>query len=51
MFSISASYTNHLQAQTDFLQILEQVEQGDPVIIQRPNHADIAMISADHPSD
>ena len=46
MFSISASYTNHLQAQTDFLKVLEQVEQGDTVIIQRPNHADVAMISA-----
>ena len=46
MFSISASYTNHLQAQADFLKVLEQVEQGDTVIIQRQNHADVAMISA-----
>lgn len=33
------------------IKFLEQVEQGDTVIIQRPNHADIAMISADYPSD
>lgn len=46
MFSTSASYTNHLQAQADFIKVLDQVEQGDTIIIQRPNHADVAIISA-----
>jgi len=43
MTSIS---TSHIQAQKDLVTVLNQVEQGDTVVIQRPGHADVAMIAA-----
>ena len=47
MTSISTSYTSHIQAQKDLAKVLNQVEQGDAVVvIQRPDHADVAMIAA-----
>ena len=46
MTSISTSYTSHIQAQKDLVTVLNQVEQGDTVVIQRPGHADVAMIAA-----
>jgi antitoxin YefM len=47
MTSISTSYTSHIQAQKDLAKVLDQVEQGDAVVvIQRPGHADVAMIAA-----
>jgi antitoxin YefM len=47
MTSISTSYTSHIQAQKDLVKVLNQVEQGDAVVvIQRPGHADVAMIAA-----
>ena len=46
MNSISTSYTSHIQAQKDLVTVLNQVEQGDTVVIQRPGHADVAMIAA-----
>jgi antitoxin YefM len=46
MTSISTSYTSHIQAQKDLVTVLNQVEQGDTVVIQRPDHADVAMIAA-----
>jgi len=47
MTSISTSYTSHIQAQKDLVTVLNQVEQGDAVVvIQRPDHADVAMIAA-----
>ena len=46
MTSISTSYTSEIQAQKDLVKVLNQVEQGDTVVIQRPGHADVAMIAA-----
>jgi antitoxin YefM len=46
MTSISTSYTSHIQAQKDLVKVLNQVEQGDTVVTQRPGHADVAMIAA-----
>lgn len=43
---ISTSYTSHIQVQKDLIKVLNQVEQGDTVVIQRPCHADVAMIAA-----
>ncbi len=46
MLSTSAHYTDPLKVQEDITQILNQVEQGNLVIIQRSGHADVAMIAA-----
>jgi antitoxin YefM len=47
MMSITTSYTSHTQAQKDLVPILDQIEENETiVVIQRPGHADIAMIAA-----
>jgi antitoxin YefM len=48
MIPVATSYTSYTQAQEHFVKVLEQVEQGDSiVIIQRRGHDDVAMIAAD----
>jgi antitoxin YefM len=48
MIPAATSYTSYTQARNNFVKVLEQVEQGDSiVVIQRRGHADVAMIAAD----
>jgi antitoxin YefM len=48
MIPVVTSYTSYTQAREHFVKVLEQVEQGDSiVIIQRRGHSDVAMIAAD----
>jgi antitoxin YefM len=48
MIPAATSYTSYTQARDNFVKVLEQVEQGDSiVVVQRRGHADVAMIAAD----
>ncbi|MGB7415992.1 MAG: type II toxin-antitoxin system Phd/YefM family antitoxin [Thermosynechococcaceae cyanobacterium] len=48
MIPAATSYTSYTQARDNFVKVLEQVEQGDAiVVVQRRGHADVAMIAAD----
>jgi antitoxin YefM len=48
MLPVVKSYTSYTQARDNFVKVLEQVEQGDSiVVVQRRGHADVAMIAAD----
>ena len=48
MIPVSTNYTSYTQARDNFVKVLEQVEQGDSiVVVQRRGHADVAMIAAD----
>jgi antitoxin YefM len=48
MIPVATSYTSYTQARDNFVKVLEQVEQGDSiVVIQRRGHTDVAMIAAD----
>jgi antitoxin YefM len=47
MLPIAAQYTSYSQARDNFVEILEDLEQGEGiVVIQRQGHEDIAMIAA-----
>lgn len=46
--SAATTYTSYTRARERFASVLEQVEQGDSiVIVQRQGHKDVAMIAAD----
>jgi antitoxin YefM len=48
MIPVAKNYTSYTQARDNFVKVLEQVEQGDSiVVVQRRGHADVAMIAAD----
>lgn len=48
MIPVATNYTSYTQARDNFVKVLEQVEEGDSiVVVQRRGHADVAMISAD----
>ena len=48
MLPVAKNYTSYTQARDNFVKVLEQVEQGDSiVVVQRRGHADVAMIAAD----
>jgi antitoxin YefM len=48
MLPLAKNYTSYTQARDNFVKVLEQVEQGDSiVVVQRRGHADVAMIAAD----
>ena len=48
MIPVATSYTSYTQAREHFVKVLEQVEQGDSiVIVQRRGHGDVALIAAD----
>ncbi len=48
MIPIATDYTSYTQARDNLVKVLEQVEQGDSiVVVQRRGHADVAMIAAD----
>lgn len=48
MIPVATNYTSYTQARDNFVKVLEQVEQGDSiVVVQRRGHADVAMIAAD----
>jgi antitoxin YefM len=48
MIPVATDYTSYTQARDNFVKVLEQVEQGDSIIVvQRRGHADVAMIAAD----
>ncbi len=48
MMPVAVNYTHYTQARDNFMRILEQVEQGDSiVVVQRRGHAYVAMIAAD----
>jgi antitoxin YefM len=48
MIALATDYTSYTQARDNFVKVLEQVEEGDSVVvIQRRGHPDVAMISAD----
>ena len=48
MIPVVTRYTSYTQARDNFVKVLEQVEQGDAiVVVQRRGHADVAMIAAD----
>jgi antitoxin YefM len=48
MIPVATNYTSYTQARDNFVNVLEQVEQGDAiVVVQRRGHADVAMIAAD----
>ncbi len=48
MLPIVKNYTSYTQARDNFVKVLEQVEQGDSiVVVQRRGHSDVAMIAAD----
>lgn len=48
MIPAMTHYTSYTQARDNFVKVLEQVEQGDSiVVVQRRGHADVAMIAAD----
>jgi antitoxin YefM len=48
MIPLAANYTSYTQVRDNFVKVLEQVEQGDSiVVVQRRGHADVAMIAAD----
>lgn len=48
MISVATSYTSYTQARDNFVKVLEQVEEGDSiVVVQRRGHRDVAMIAAD----
>ncbi len=48
MIPIAKNYTSYTQARDNFVKVLEQVEQGDSiVVVQRRGHSDVAMIAAD----
>jgi antitoxin YefM len=48
MIPVATNYTSYTRARDNFVKVLEQVEQGDSVVVvQRRGHADVAMIAAD----
>ncbi|MGB8702053.1 MAG: type II toxin-antitoxin system Phd/YefM family antitoxin [Thermosynechococcaceae cyanobacterium] len=48
MIPAATHYTSYTQARDNLVKVLEQVEQGDSiVVVQRRGHADVAMIAAD----
>ncbi len=48
MIPVATNYTSYTQARDNFVNVLEQVEQGDSiVVVQRRGHLDVAMIAAD----
>jgi antitoxin YefM len=48
MIPVATDYTSYTQARDNFVKVLEQVEEGDSiVVVQRRGHADVAMIAAD----
>jgi antitoxin YefM len=48
MIPVATNYTSYTQARDNFVNVLEQVEQGDSiVVVQRRGHSDVAMIAAD----
>lgn len=48
MIPVATNYTSYTQARDNLVKVLEQVEQGDSiVVVQRRGHADVAMIAAD----
>lgn len=48
MIPVATNYTSYTQARDNFVRVLEQVEQGDSiVVVQRRGHADVALIAAD----
>jgi antitoxin YefM len=48
MVLVPTNYTTYTQARDNFVKVLEQVEQGDSiVVVQRRGHADVALIAAD----
>jgi antitoxin YefM len=48
MIPVATNYTSYTQARDNFVNVLEQVEQGDSIIVvQRRGHSDVAMIAAD----
>jgi antitoxin YefM len=48
MIPVATTHTSYTQARDNFVKVLEQVEQGDSiVVVQRRGHADVAMIAAD----
>jgi antitoxin YefM len=48
MIPVATDYTSYTQARDNFVKVLEQVEEGDSIIVvQRRGHADVAMIAAD----
>jgi antitoxin YefM len=48
MIPVATNYTSYTQARDNFVKVLEQVEEGDSIIVvQRRGHADVAMIAAD----
>jgi antitoxin YefM len=47
MIPVATNYTSYTQARDNFVKVLEQVEEGDSIIVvQRRGHADVAMIAA-----
>nr|WP_238718305.1 type II toxin-antitoxin system prevent-host-death family antitoxin [Petrachloros mirabilis] len=48
MIPVATSYASYTQARDNFVKVLEQVEQGDAiVVVQRRGHGDVAMIAAE----
>jgi antitoxin YefM len=48
MIPVATNYTSYTQARDNFVKVLEQVEEGDSiVVVQRRGHRDVAMIAAD----
>lgn len=48
MVLLATNYTSYTQARDNFVKVLEEVEEGDSiVVVQRRGHADVAMIAAD----
>lgn len=48
MIPVATNYTSYTQARDNFVKVLEQVEEGDSiVVVQRRGHADVALIAAD----